>query len=181
MSEYAFKCPDCGTEWDEPHVCPKCFPSEAAAMDSDGRYAVRFSAHGASLLPLKPSCYPMTLSQAEAAVKDWESYADTVGGHAIIERDPSSASGELLHIIRDGMQNMTEEQKQWPVVAMLAGPRECIEVIVRKAVQKSKIPMNWGYVGGRALVHSPGDKEKCRSALWTSIPQSDLSQADLCV
>lgn len=35
MSEYAFKCPDCGTEWDEPHACPQCFPATSSGSIKD--------------------------------------------------------------------------------------------------------------------------------------------------
>lgn len=67
-----------------------------------------------------------------------------------------------------------------PSVAILAGPAVCIEIIVRKAEKESGIEMDWGYVGGRAIVHALGDRKKARSALYAAFPQGDLDQHDMC-
>ena len=75
--------------------------------------------------------------------------------------------------------NMTDEQKHWPVVAMIAGPMEVVEIVVRKAERTAGFPMNWGYVAGRGIIHSQGDLKKARSALWMALPQSDLSLSDM--
>ena len=72
------------------------------------------------------------------------------------------------------MKNMTKKEKNWPSVAMLAGHAEVVEAIVKSAVEDTGIPMNWGYYGGRAFVHSEGDRVKCRSALRRMIPQTDI-------
>lgn len=89
------------------------------------------------------------------------------------------SSSALLCIVRSAMRNMTAEEKEWPFVAMLAGPSEVIEIIVQKAAKECGHAMNWGYVGGRACVRSEGNRERCRGALYSAIPQSDLTQEDM--
>ena len=87
---------------------------------------------------------------------------------------------ELINIVKGSMKDMTTEQKRWPVVAMLSGPAVCIEMIVRKASEESGIEMNWGYAGGRAFIHSLGDRGQCRKALLLALPESDLNPGDIC-
>ena len=53
-------------------------------------YAVRASAHGLDYQPKNPARFDMTLAEAEADVRHWRSFADTVGGDAIIVRKPDS-------------------------------------------------------------------------------------------
>ncbi len=48
-------------------------------------YATRSSAHGSGYVPNStPETFDMTLEEAEADVRFWRIYADTVGGDAII-------------------------------------------------------------------------------------------------
>jgi hypothetical protein len=91
-------------------------------------------------------------------------------------REKAVISDDLLRIVRDTAEagNMTPDEKKWPSVAILAGPMETVEIIVRMAAKRSGFPMNWGYVGGRAVVHSPGDRAKCRAAIHQAIPQTDI-------
>ena len=56
---------------------------------SEKKYTVRSSAHGSDYLPLKPKEFNMTYEEAEKDVAFWRSYADTVGGDAIIEENPN--------------------------------------------------------------------------------------------
>lgn len=65
------------------------------------------------------------------------------------------------------------------MVACLSGPSVVIESIVQKAMHETKCEIGWHYVGGRGIVHSKGDKEAIRSALFCAIPQSDLTMGDL--
>lgn len=51
------------------------------------KYGVRFSAHGLGFVPEVPE-YNLTFEEAEKIQKDWESYADTVGGRAEIVQQP---------------------------------------------------------------------------------------------
>lgn len=88
------------------------------------------------------------------------------------------AKDPLLEYITANSPNMTDEQKRWPVVAMLAGPSVVVEVIVRNASLNSGHEMVWGYVGGRALVHSLGDRIECRSAIFYAFPVSDISPGE---
>lgn len=64
-------------------------------------------------------------------------------------------------------------------VATLHGPSIVIESVVFSAVEKSKIPMDWHYFGGRAIIYALGDTKKARSALAMSMPGGDISTADL--
>lgn len=66
-----------------------------------------------------------------------------------------------------------------PPVAVLAGPSLIVEIIVRHASIESGIEMDWGYVGGRAIVHAKGDRRKARRALFMAVPDSDLTMNDL--
>lgn len=53
-------------------------------------YTTRSSAHGSAYVPLcEPETYNMTLAEAEADVLFWRSFADTVGGDAIIVKRPN--------------------------------------------------------------------------------------------
>lgn len=55
------------------------------------RFTTRSSAHGSDYVPLSnPERYDMTLDEAEADVRFWRAYADTVGGDAIIVECPNS-------------------------------------------------------------------------------------------
>ena len=72
------------------------------------------------------------------------------------------------------MKDMTEEEKMMPGVAILAGDSKVIELIVKTASKESGIHMNWGYVAGRAVVHSNGDKAKCRAAILQAIPITNI-------
>lgn len=78
-----------------------------------------------------------------------------------------------------GASKLSDELANAPVVAVLHGPKEAIECIVQKASRESKIPMDWGYSGGRAFIHAKGDREKARSALYCAMPGGDLTQADM--
>jgi hypothetical protein len=66
-----------------------------------------------------------------------------------------------------------------PVAATLTGPCSVIEIIVADAVDKSGIPMDWGYMDGYATVRCKGNVKKARSALYCSLPQSELTIRDL--
>jgi hypothetical protein len=52
-------------------------------------YTTRASAHGMAYMPLSPNTFNMTLEEAEADVRFWRAYADTVGGDAIIVKRPN--------------------------------------------------------------------------------------------
>jgi hypothetical protein len=58
-------------------------------MEKERCYTTRSSAHGSNYIAAEPETFNMTLEEAEADVKFWRSYADTVGGDAIIVRDPN--------------------------------------------------------------------------------------------
>jgi hypothetical protein len=66
-----------------------------------------------------------------------------------------------------------------PAVAVLCGPTEVIEAVVRRASDKSGLLMDWHFAGGRGIVRSWCNRDKCRSALYTSCVTSDLSTEDL--
>ena len=87
----------------------------------------------------------------------------------------------LLKVINSSIKNMTKEQKSWESVAILAGPLEVIEVTVGVASEESGIKMNWGYVGGRAVIHADtkdkDDRAKCRAALSQAILQGNPQKA----
>lgn len=54
-------------------------------------YTTRSSAHGSDYVPLStPERFEMTLAEAEADVLHWRAFADTVGGDAIVVRDPNA-------------------------------------------------------------------------------------------
>ncbi len=54
------------------------------------RFTTRSSAHGSDYVPLSsPERYEMTLEEAEADVRFWRCYADTVGGDAIVVERPN--------------------------------------------------------------------------------------------
>lgn len=54
------------------------------------RFTTRSSAHGLDYVPLSnPERYDMTLEEAEADVRFWIAYADTVGGDAIVVERPN--------------------------------------------------------------------------------------------
>lgn len=58
-------------------------------------YTTRSSAHGSEYVPLSnPERFDMTLAEAEADVAHWKSFADTVGGDAIVVRDPHNANAQ---------------------------------------------------------------------------------------
>lgn len=87
---------------------------------------------------------------------------------------------ELLEAVRTAaMQSQeTEEQRKWPVVACFAAPTEVAEIVVRWAARESGCPMNWGFVGGRALVRTSGDRRRCLAFLkraLPSLPSIDIS------
>ncbi len=65
------------------------------------------------------------------------------------------------------------------VVAMLSGPAPIIEIVVAQASANAKIPMDWGYCAGRAIIRAKGDKKIARRELFLCMPQSDLTQMDL--
>ena len=53
-------------------------------MTNDRRFTTRSSAHGSDWVAFNPEIFNMTREEAEADVKWWRSYADTVGGDAIV-------------------------------------------------------------------------------------------------
>lgn len=58
-----------------------------------------------------------------------------------------------------------------PVVTILAGPAIIVEAILYKASKNSGIPMDWGFIGGRAYVYALGDTNKAAEAIrdvWPS-------------
>ena len=82
--------------------------------------------------------------------------------------------------IRKGMrQSLRPQFKNCVGVAILAGPAPVVEVIVKNAAAESGIDMDWGYIGGRAVVYALGDKRKARQALFMSFPQSNLDASDI--
>lgn len=63
------------------------------------RFTTRSSAHGSDYVPLSnPERYEMTLEEAEADVRFWRAYADTVGGDAIVVERPNA---EVRHGAKD--------------------------------------------------------------------------------
>ncbi len=98
---------------------------------------------------------------------------------APIDPAPKVGSSDLLGLVNTHIRNMTDEEKAWPGVAILAGPPIVIEIIVQTAAQKCGHPMNWGYIAGRAIVRSSGNAAECRRALYAAIPQSDLTMSDM--
>jgi hypothetical protein len=79
---------------------------------------------------------------------------------------------KLLKTIRKFINEsvMTDEQKEWPIVAIMAGQKEVIEVLVALAAENTGFEINWGYVGGRAVILSLGDSEKIREELYVLRP-----------
>lgn len=68
-------------------------PSTPCSDSSERCYTTRSSAHGSGYVPLSnPERFEMTLAEAEADVIKWRSFADTVGGDAIVVRDPNAGS-----------------------------------------------------------------------------------------
>ncbi len=59
-------------------------------------YTTRASAHGMAYMPIEPKIFNMTLAEAEADVRFWRAYADTVGGDAIIVKRPTAHNIFLL-------------------------------------------------------------------------------------
>jgi hypothetical protein len=54
-------------------------------MNAKKNYTTRSSAHGSPFVPLAtPEVFEMTLEEAREDVRNWRSFADTVGGDAII-------------------------------------------------------------------------------------------------
>jgi hypothetical protein len=78
----------------------------------------------------------------------------------------------------DMVQVLGKKFKDCTPCAMIAGPAVVIEVIVKQASYASGIEMDWGYVGGRGLVYALGERKAARSALFSAMPQSDLTQLD---
>lgn len=77
------------------------------------RFTTRSSAHGSDYVPLSnPERYDMTLEEAEADVRFWRAYADTVGGDAIIVECPNDRT-ELTAAGNDGSQ-----QRKLPITPM---------------------------------------------------------------
>jgi hypothetical protein len=64
------------------------------------------------------------------------------------------------------------------LTSLEGAPEEVIEVVVRLASEESGIPMDWGYMANRAIVFSPGDRAKCRSALALATPRSDIQKSE---
>lgn len=58
-----------------------------------------------------------------------------------------------------------------PTIAILSGPAVVIEAVVRKAEEESGIPMDWGYIGGRAIVRANGNVDEARLALAIAMPR----------
>lgn len=99
---------------------------------------------------------------------------------AVTKKQGSVRSTDWLGALREyvGSARCSDEMRSAPVVAVLAGPAIVIEVIVRRASEESGIAMDWGYVGGRAVIHSKGDRAKSRDALRCALPVGDLSDVD---
>jgi hypothetical protein len=55
---------------------------------SERCYAVRFCCHLSDYLPLVPTKFNKTLEEAQAEAEDWIGRACTVGGDAMIVKDP---------------------------------------------------------------------------------------------
>ena len=65
-------------------------PSVGSSSPLGRDYTTRSSAHGSPYVPLSnPETYNMTLEEAEADVRWWRAYADTVGGDAIVVQRPN--------------------------------------------------------------------------------------------
>jgi hypothetical protein len=75
-------------------------------------------------------------------------------------------------LFRDAIRDakLDDTLARCPVVAVLAGPSVIIEAMVRKAEENSGIPMDWGFVGGRAMIRANGDGDKARAALLAVLP-----------
>lgn len=61
--------------------------------------------------------------------------------------------------------------KNSPVVAIMSGTPIVIEAILYRASKASGIPMDWGYVGGRAIVHADGNAAKAVAAIQEAMPK----------
>lgn len=61
---------------------------------SERCYGVRFACHVSDYLPLAPT-YDKTLEEAKAEAEDWIGRACTVGGDAMIVKDPRLAQDIL--------------------------------------------------------------------------------------
>ena len=57
-----------------------------------------------------------------------------------------------------GLTGMTQEMKDAPAVLMTYGRAEDAEDYVRAIARRSGQPCDWGYVGGRVVVHTLGDR-----------------------
>ena len=77
-----------------------------------------------------------------------------------------------------GSSRVAKDMDSKPVVAVLAGPAVVIEVVVQKAMKETGIRMDWGYIGGRAIVHADVQTEKehnkAGEALQYNIPTCSL-------
>jgi hypothetical protein len=60
--------------------------------------------------------------------------------------------------------DMTEEMKAAPVALITHGQSNDVEDYVRALARRSGQPCDWGYVGGRAIVHTTGDVARVVSA-----------------
>ena len=90
-----------------------------------------------------------------------------------------NALEEFIEGIVSNAKNMTKEEKEWPLVAILAGDTAVIETVVAQASYDSGIKMVWDFSCGRAGVYSEGDRTKCRSALKIAIPRSDIQDSEI--
>lgn len=93
---------------------------------------------------------------------------------------PKSEPDELLRVLREAIDasHMMPDEKAWPAVAMIDGPQEVVEVVVRVASEQSGIPMNWGYVGGSAVICSPGERASCLVAILRAIPRTNIDPVE---
>lgn len=55
--------------------------------DTNRRFGVRWNGHG--FKGAMPTDFTMTLAEAEEAVRDWECFADTIGGSGDIFESPT--------------------------------------------------------------------------------------------
>lgn len=66
------------------------------------------------------------------------------------------------------------EARDWPCVAILSGPAQMIELMVRIARRATGARIDWGYMGGRAIIRSAGDRQQIRQALHRCFVESDI-------
>lgn len=71
---------------------------------------------------------------------------------------------ELQEKIRASRMDERFMSKEAVQIAIMAGPCLVIEMIVKEASLNSNVPMDWCYMGGRAIVMAIGDEKQIQKA-----------------